>query len=217
MSRLRKPRKIGLFGGTFDPVHEGHLALARTALADCGLDQVLFIPAARPPHKQQPVASFSHRVAMLREALSGSRTMAVSLVEAEHGTSYTIDTVRELKKQFRGQELFFLIGADSLVELHLWYCYEELLTQVRFIVAARPTVSLNQVMAAVAALPGDFVYDARTRTWQRDDGACIHYLADVRVEVSSSEVRRLLARGLPAPMVPKRVRRYIEIHQLYRQ
>ncbi len=213
-----KARKIGLFGGTFDPVHEGHLALARAAMECCRLDRILFIPAARPPHKGQPVASFDHRVAMLREALAGCRDMDVSLVEAERDTpSYTIDTVREMKRRLAGQELFFVLGADSLVELHLWYRYEELLGLVRFIVAARPSIPFAQVAGAVAGLPGDFVYDARTRVWQRADGARIHYLADVRVEVSSSRVRRLLASGRPAPMVPERVRRYIETHHLYRR
>ncbi len=210
-------RKIGLFGGTFDPVHEGHLALARAARARCGLETVIFIPAARPPHKQQPVASFDQRVAMLREALADQESMAVSLVEAERDApSYTIDTVREIKKRLGDQEFFFILGADSLVELHLWYRYGELLGEVSFIVAARPRISFAQVAAAVARLPGDFSLDRRSWTWQRGDGARIHYLADVRVDVSSSEVRRLLARGRPTPMLPARVRRYIEIHQLYR-
>ncbi len=199
-------------------MHEGHLVLARAAIAECGLDAVIFIPAARPPHKQQPVASFEHRVAMLREALADQDGMTVSLIEAERDTpSYTIDTVREIQKRHPGdQEFFFIIGADSLVELHLWYRYQELLEEVRFIVAARPGISFSRLAAAVARLPGGFVYDSRLRSWQRGDGACIHYLADVRVEVSSSEVRRLLARGRPTPMLPARVRRYIETHQLYR-
>ncbi len=215
---VEKVRKTGLFGGTFDPVHEGHLALARAALARCGLDQVLFIPAARPPHKEQPGASFEHRVAMLRAALAGSARMDVSCIEAERDSpSYTIDTVRELKKRLGDHEFFFIIGADSLLELHLWYRYRELLEQVPFIVAARPSVPFAEVARAVAMLPGGFVYDRRSSTWRRADGARIHYLADVRVPVSSSEVRRLLARGRPTPMVPEPVRRYIERHNLYGQ
>lgn len=213
-----KDRKIGLFGGTFDPVHEGHLALARAALDRCGLARVLFIPAAHPPHKEQPRASFEHRVAMLREALAGRAHMDVSCIEGERDTpSYTIDTVRELKRRLAGREFFFIIGADSLLELHLWYRYEELLEQVRFIVAARPSISFDRLARGVAMLPGTFVYDGRTSTWRRDDGASIHYLADVRVPVSSSEVRRLLALGRPTPMVPEPVRRYIERHNLYRR
>ena len=190
--------------------------MARAALARCGLEQVLFIPAAHPPHKERPRASFEHRVAMLREALAGNARMEVSCIEAERDTpSYTIDTVLELKKRLAGRELYFIIGADSLLELHLWYRYQELLAQVRFIVAARPSIPFERLARAVAMLPGDFVYDGSSSTWRRADGARIHYLADVRVPVSSSEVRRLLALGRPTPMVPEPVRRYIERHNLY--
>ncbi|MCI5130129.1 MAG: nicotinate-nicotinamide nucleotide adenylyltransferase, partial [Candidatus Electrothrix sp. EH2] len=116
-------QRIGLFGGTFDPVHKGHLSIARQAAEEAGLDEVLFLPAADPPHKKAPGAAYQHRVAMLESVLGASPAaedrFAVSLLEAELPfPSYTVETLSELQRRLPHSRCSFIIGADSLLELH---------------------------------------------------------------------------------------------------
>lgn len=136
---MRAMARLGLLGGTFDPVHIGHLVLARELAEELGLDEVRFLPARTPPHK--PAASttpVADRVGMLRLALAEEPGFRVDLRELRReGPSYTYDTLRELREEGPG-ELFFLLGADSLVELPTWYRAAELLELARFVTAVRP-------------------------------------------------------------------------------
>src|SRR5882762_9450434 len=115
--------RIGVFGGTFDPVHLGHLILAEQCREQATLDQLLFVPALLPPHKrQQPLTSFAQRVEMLALAISGHAAFRVDELEKERtGPSYTVDTLTQLQQQRPGDEFCFIIGSDSLHDLHLWY------------------------------------------------------------------------------------------------
>lgn len=214
---VEKKRRIGLLGGTFDPVHEGHVAVAEQAEVSLSLDRILFIPAADPPHKKQPGASYSHRVAMLELALEGThKEYEISLLEAERqAPSYTVDTLLELKKRLGNEGFFFIMGADSLLDLHLWYRFRELPGLTDFIIAARPGISLHDVHFAVEQLPGSFVFNAQEMSWQRLDGAAIYYLAEVSRAVSSSEIRRQLSRGQRPASVNSRVLDYIAVNRLY--
>ena len=171
MSALGKARKIGMFGGTFDPVHKGHLAVAKGVLDRYGLDEVLFIPAPRPPHKGNPQTDFYHRVAMLEAVLVNEPKMSISMIEAERLTpSYTFDTLVELRKRVGDHRYHLIVGADSFIEIHLWYRYQELCTLTDMIIAARPGIELVRVAEQVSRLPGRFVYDAEEQVWTRDDG-----------------------------------------------
>ena len=212
-----KQQRIGLLGGTFDPVHKGHLAVAQRAKEAVSLDLVIFIPAADPPHKKRPGASYNHRVAMLEAALAGADDkFAISLLEAERAApSYTIDTLFELKKRLGEHKFFFIIGADSLMELHLWYRYRELPGLTDFIVASRLGISMQEVNQAIARLPGLFVPDGSQQRWRRRDGAEIVYLADVSINISSSTIRSQLEQGHRPDTVNRRVLDYIFDHQLY--
>jgi len=212
-----KVRKIGVFGGTFDPVHHGHLAAARGVLAGFRLDRLLFIPAAYPPHKRQPAASFSHRLAMLELALAGRSRMSISLLEAERqAPSYTVDTLHELRTRLGPQAFYLIIGADSFRELHLWYRYADLLRLADLVVVARPGVPAVDLDDAVNLLPGHFTFDERRQAWCRDDGSRIFYFADSHSGVSSSEIRKRLARGEPVEtLLPPAVLHYIKLHGLY--
>ncbi len=218
MSTVNKEQLIGLLGGTFDPVHNGHLVVAEQAAAVLQLDRILFIPAADPPHKKSPGASYGHRVAMLEIALAETEQekFQVSLLEVERATpSYTIDTLLELQKRLGKQDFYFIIGADSLLELHLWYRFRELIELTNFIVAARPGISMQAVERAIAGLPGPFTSAGPAGCWQRADGAHIHYLADVSVDISSSTVRSQLGSGLRPDTVSTRVLDYITEFGLY--
>lgn len=218
---LEKERRIGLFGGTFDPVHEGHLAVARYAATALDLDQVVFIPAADPPHKRKTTASFSHRAAMLDIALSGQGQedgFEISLTEAQRpAPSYTVDTLLELQQIFKDQRLFFIIGADSLLEIHLWYRYTQLFSLTDFIVVSRPGISFSAVCVAIDSLPGDFIRQGAALSWQRRDGAAIFYLSESDVDVSSSSIRQELQRGGRPQALMAGVQSYIDKNHLYAQ
>ncbi len=143
---------IGLFGGTFDPVHRGHVALARAAMERCKLHRIYFVPANIPPHKQkQPLTAFVHRFAMLALATADEKAFVPSLLEApEEGVTpirkeqppkpnYSIDTVQRLKQSCKAADkLFFLIGMDAFAEIAKWHQAEALFKEVEFVVAGRP-------------------------------------------------------------------------------
>ncbi|MGB5686801.1 MAG: nicotinate (nicotinamide) nucleotide adenylyltransferase [Candidatus Electrothrix sp.] len=225
--------RIGLFGGTFDPVHNGHLAIARQAAEEARLDQVLFIPSADPPHKKTPGASYWHRVDMLeiilKTSFSGAPVdqdyqdrFAISLLEAELPfPSYTVDTLFELKKRLLNARCYFIIGADSLLDLHCWYQYQKLLSLTHFIVLSRPGISLAAMQNAVQRLPGSFVPDTsygQHKRWLRSDGAEILLLVNrLREDISSTVIRAELGQGRAPQDVDSRVREYIAREGLYRK
>jgi nicotinate-nucleotide adenylyltransferase len=187
--------RIGIFGGTFDPVHRGHLAVARAALRRLKLDRLYFVPAGVSPHKQhrRPRASFAHRVAMLKLATASEPRFAVSLLEAR-GVHYSIDTVRRFRRSLKkGDRLFFILGADAFREISTWRKWKDLLQACELAVASRPGASRN---------------DAK--------GAVVHPLR-VHNRVSATQVRNAARRGWPlAKFLPSSVAQYIKRKNLYR-
>jgi nicotinate-nucleotide adenylyltransferase len=210
-------QKIGLMGGTFDPVHKGHLAVARQVLDRYRLDIILFLPAAQPPHKERRLTQFAHRLAMLEACLAEEPAMSATALEAERRPpSYTVDTLAELHRRLGEQNFYLIIGADMFVEIELWHRYRDIFRLADLIVAARPGVSDDAVRQQAEALPGPFTYEPRQRLWQRRDGFRIFYLAETAEDVSSTRVRRLLARGEPVDeLLPGPVLHYIRRHGLY--
>ena len=198
------PRTIGLLGGTFNPIHEGHLSIAREALRLFALDAVWFIPCAVPPHKPvHDLASNEDRLAMLRLAIAGEpRFEALDVEFNRPGKSYTLDTVRALRALHPGDAFTFIVGADTLPELSTWHRPLELLPLVRIVSLARPGYVPD---AAAIRLPPP---------WPE------RLLADLRtgepLDVSSREIRAKIAAGQPVSLVPDSVLRYIEEHNLYR-
>ena len=131
---------FGILGGTFDPIHFGHLVLAEKSREACGLDKVIFVPASIPPHKIGEVSTLAEdRLTMVRLAIQDHPQFQVSAVEIERlGPSYSIDTIRELKRQGHGDEAFLIMGFDSLLELYSWKNYEQILKEAKIITAFRP-------------------------------------------------------------------------------
>jgi nicotinate-nucleotide adenylyltransferase len=227
MGEASEKKRIGLLGGTFDPVHKGHLSIACQAAEEAELDQVLFIPAADPPHKAAPGASYWHRVALLetalgRSSLSGSAQdrFAISLLEAELPfPSYTVDTLFELKKRLLNPSCYFIIGADSLLDLHRWYQYQKLLSLTNFIVLSRSGISLATMQAAIERLPGFFSPDlsvSQPQRWLRSDGAEVLLLVNrLKGDISSTMIREELRQGRVTEDVDRRVREYIALEGLY--
>jgi nicotinate-nucleotide adenylyltransferase len=230
---------IGLFGGTFDPIHRGHLALARAARERCNLSRILFVPANIPPHKQrQPLSSFSHRYAMIALATAQEKDFAPSLLEApedfEPGKekdkaraakpNYTIDTVKRLKQPFKkADRLFLLIGVDAFEDIAKWHQAEALFRECEFVVASRPGYSLADVANALpeSLRPRQEV----TRPFHKQaatgdlvfKGVTIHLLEQVYQPISSTAIRDAANAGKPlGRFVEPAVADYIKKTGLYR-
>jgi nicotinate-nucleotide adenylyltransferase len=228
---------IGLFGGTFDPVHRGHMALARAALEQYKLHRIHFVPANVPPHKQrQPHSPFVHRFAMLALATAEEKAFVPSLLEApEEGVvpikrdrverpNYTIDTIRRLKQSLKAADkLFLLLGMDAFADIAKWHQAEALFRECEFVVASRPGYSLADVANALpeSLRPRPEV----TRPFQKQaatgdlvlKGATIHLLADLHQPASATAIRQAAAAGKPlGRFVDAPVAEYIRKMGLYR-
>ncbi len=214
-------RKIGLFGGTFDPIHSGHLAAARAACREFGLSEVHFVPSARPPHKRPPeMAPFADRYAMVVLACTGYPALVASRLEADarRRPYYTLETIQRARRRFgRRVKLYFLVGADSFQELPRWKDWEKLLEACDFIVVNRPGHSLKRLRQMIPRrLFGRQVgsEEANRIALRRTS---IHLLRGVEVPVSSTTIRQRAARGLSLRgMVPRVVEEYIRQRKLYR-
>ncbi|MDP9263625.1 MAG: nicotinate-nucleotide adenylyltransferase [Acidobacteriota bacterium] len=212
--------RIGIFGGTFDPVHRGHLAVARAALRRLKLAKLIFLPAGVPPHKQHKArAAFRHRYAMLKLATAGQPQFVVSRLEAL-GVHYSIDTVRRIKRSLKkGDRLFFLIGIDAFLEIASWYRAEALLRECEFVVSVRPGSSVRRV---TLVLPPSLrrsagCFPRRSRGGIKVNGVVIHLLRGVRAPVSATQVRAAARRGRPlTKLLPSSVAQYIKRNNLYR-
>jgi nicotinate-nucleotide adenylyltransferase len=191
--------RIGVFGGTFDPVHLGHLVLAEQCREQARLDRVLFIPAARPPHKQgQNVTPFARRVEMLQLAIAGHAAFVVDELEKDRpGPSYTVDTVEELRRREPGARLFLLIGSDCLPDLVHWRDPGRIGELAELVIAARSGWSLDQLGQLPAALARQVVQTPLIDLASRD----------LRLRAAAGRSLRYL--------VPRAVECYIEAHRLY--
>ncbi len=210
-------KRIGLLGGTFNPVHYGHLQLAESALKECNLDKVVFIPAAQPPHKNgTSIASFSHRFAMLSLATEGMNDFECNAIESIlPKPSYTIDTLRELRNHYEtGCQLFFLIGADAFLDILTWKSHHEILRSVNIILSHRKGYQSDQLSALLNKLE----YKASNRSWHGENGKKdIYILEETPVDFSSSDIRSMIGRGESFQrFLPKAVFEYIQKNKLYK-
>jgi nicotinate-nucleotide adenylyltransferase len=199
---------IGIFGGTFDPVHLGHLILAEQCREEAGLDRVLFIPAARPPHKlDQPLTPFARRVEMLALAVAGNPAFQVDEREKERpGPSYTVDTLQELHAQHSTDRLTLLVGSDTLADLAHWRAPERIGRLADILVMVRPGWPMNSLEEAQSALrlPVSF--------------RLAYLVRAPRIDISSRDLRQRAAEGRSLRyLVPRAVESYIHTHRLYQQ
>lgn len=209
-----------MLGGTFDPVHLGHLAVARFVLAQLKLDEFLFIPAARPPHKlHTALTDFPTRLAMLQLALRDLPEVKVSDLEAaRQGPSYSVDTLEELGRLYGvGVRLFFVIGLDAFLEVDTWKDFLRLPRLADLVVIKRAAYPVEPVGAVVGKL-GDYHFNTATSCWSAPEvPGRIFLLSMPPVEVSSTMIRRAAAVGEDlASLVVPAVAAYIAAHRLYR-
>jgi nicotinate-nucleotide adenylyltransferase len=215
-------RSIALFGGTFDPIHSGHLVVAHTAQRRFHLDTIYFIPSARPPHKaRSEMTPFIHRYAMVALACAEHRGFSPSLAEAPvDGATphvfYSVDTVRRFRREHPDDHLYFIVGADQFLELPTWKNYESLLDLCDFIIASRPGFRIDALRLVVPPEKlGPGAANNGNRIVLRK--SAIHLLTTVHSHVSSTEVRDLLLEKKNIhSLVPPRVEEYILGQALYR-
>ena len=188
-----------MFGGSFDPVHFGHLLAAEDVRRQLRLDRVLFIPACRPPHKRGPLTSYRHRLEMTRLAIEGEPGLELCPIEeGRPGPSYTVDTLRELQSLYRRASLYVIVGADQYRDVASWHQPDQLTRLARIVVMSRPGVEQ----------PPLFTGHDPKRALLR---------AIIPVGISAAAIRARLAKGRSVRyMLPVRVAEYVRRHRLYR-
>ncbi len=213
--------KIGLFGGTFDPIHWGHLRNAEEVREAFSLDRLLFIPAGHPPHKKrQPTTSAQDRLGMVRLAIAKNPGFAFSTMELSRpGKSYSIDTVRDFaKSQGSRNSLYFILGLDAFLDIGSWKDFEEIFSLCHFIVTSRPgsgnSMSLGRMPVAVRRL---FCYDRRQKIYRHRSGTKLFFFKLTDIAISASDIRDRLREGRSIRyLVPLEVESYIKRRGLYR-
>lgn len=199
-------RGLGILGGTFDPIHIGHLRIAEAVYERIALEQIIFIPAFVPPHKVgQDYAPAEHRYAMTELAVKPYPHFTVSDMELRRsGVSYTIDTLRELRHKYPEKELYFIIGADSVAQLHTWNSIDKMLQLATFVAAGRPGYEgvMEEVVHHLGAAAAERIMLLHTPEY----------------DISSTEIRTRLQEGASlAGLVPRAVEQYIVAHNLYQR
>ncbi|MDR2302170.1 MAG: nicotinate (nicotinamide) nucleotide adenylyltransferase [Deltaproteobacteria bacterium] len=218
--------RLGLMGGTFNPVHLGHLRAAEELTEYLNLDRVVFMPSHKPPHKPGlNLASFDHRLTMLKLAVAGQPLFMVSDLEsALPGPSYTVNTLRAVSEKLDANgELFFMVGFDSFQTLSKWYRHEELLKLASFSVFRRPGLgselsSVGELLTKLLGPPLETQVDptGRSGAFLFPNVKPIHYFADCLLEISSTDLRKRLDLGTSVRyLVPEKVREYIAVNALY--
>ena len=198
-------KKVGILGGTFDPIHMSHLILAENAWQQFGLDTVLIMPSGEPPHKaERQISSAEHRVRMVQLAIDDNKHFKLSTVEVEReGKTYTAETLTELCKHNPDCEYYFIIGADSLFHIEKWYHPEIIMNHAVLLAAVREELDVPELEEKIAYLKEQ--YDAR-----------IHLLHTPNMSLSSSSIRERIAKKESIKyMVPKDVEKYIYQNKLY--
>lgn len=216
-------RRLGILGGTFNPVHLGHLRAGEEVREILGLDKIYFVPAAIPPHKDSSeVSSSSHRLKMVEAAISGNPFFGVSDFELEHdGPSYTIDTLRYFSSEFAGSELYFILGTDLFSEIDTWNECEKLFEVSNFALITRPGFSDDLFSILPLALKDDFRYHKKENkvTSYLHKSSTILALVEIEgIEVSSTRIRDLISGGKSVKyLVPDTVESYILNNELYKK
>lgn len=223
--------RVGLFGGTFNPIHNGHLRVAKEVKDSFSLEKIIFIPSAIPPHKEtEGVASADHRVNMLRIAISENPSyagsFAISDIELKRsGPSYTIDTVKQFQfKMTDDTQLYLIMGMDAFLEIDTWKSYTDLFQIISFIVMSRPEStshpnSANQKTLEAfirANISSAYLYDSLDKKYTHPDKKPIYFCQVTPIDISATKIRYLIKRGaLVQSMLPPGIDEYIKSKGLY--
>ncbi|NLT20379.1 MAG: nicotinate-nucleotide adenylyltransferase [Syntrophomonadaceae bacterium] len=203
---MNSGQRIAILGGTFDPIHYGHLVAAEMARYQFQLDRVIFMPAARPPHKEiNSVLSRDHRYQMVCLAIKDNPAFTISDLEMQRsGNSYTVDTMDYFISQQPQDTFYFIMGMDSLLSMHSWKDIGRLSTLCQFIVVTRPNYVLDRNIPSLQQLP--------LQLWDN-----LHIMAIPGMDISSTDIRQRVREGQPIKyLLPDQVEQYIDDHGLYR-
>jgi len=213
---------VGIMGGTFNPIHFGHLRAAQEVAESLQLAQVIFMPAAKPPHKSEVgLVSFDHRWHMLELAMEGNPLFVLSDLEYQRpGISYSVETLTQLAKERGGsEELYFVLGLDAFLELPTWKSYRELFSLCHFVVVARPGFSPESLDAMLKTqVSASYSFDFQVQGYLHPSLHTVYYREVTLLDISSSTIRQLLAEGGTVRyLLPKKVEEYIQQQGLYQQ
>jgi nicotinate-nucleotide adenylyltransferase len=212
--------QLGILGGTFDPIHLGHLRLAEEVGEELGLERVYLVPAATPPHKEgKPVASFLHRLAMARIGAEDSPILDVHDLEGHRqGFSYSIETLKEFHEFYGpGLRLFFIIGMDAFLEIETWKQYGELFDFANFVVIERPGFQTRNLVGFLKSSGLSLKREGKSRSFLAPSGNRLICKKATLMDISSTEIRRRVGTGRSIRyLVPERVGAYIVEKGLYR-
>ncbi len=211
--------RIGLFGGTFNPIHYGHLRPAEEIYEAFQLRRVIFIPAAQPPHKKGKILASALRVEMVRLAIAGNPHFALSEVEVQRpGKSYSIETITHFREAFGPvAELYFILGLDAFLEIATWKEYRALFELCHFIVMTRPGVGKNFTPGLLPVeLAKNFCYDDKKRAYAHPSGFSLYPKEITALDISATKIRENLHQGRSVKyLVPPGVEAFIHTHKLY--
>jgi len=219
---LRKEEhlKIGILGGTFDPIHLGHLRVAEEICEELEMEKVFLIPGALPPHKDmRPITEFHHRLAMARIAAKESTVLEVLDIEGRRrGFSYSIETLQEIHQSFKSSlELFFIIGMDAFQEITTWKEYKRLFDYAHFVVIKRPGIVSEKIEPFLFSLGIKAKKEGKRDTFVVQSGNLVIYKETTLMDISSTRIRELVATGQSIRfLVQESVRSYIIEKGLYR-
>jgi len=212
--------RVGILGGTFDPIHLGHLRVAEEIGEGLDLEKIYLIPAAVPPHKDtKPISSFHHRLAMTRLAAEESPILeALDFEGRRQGLSYSVETLREFHQIFKpSPTLFFILGMDAFLEIRTWKEYERLFDYAHFVVIKRPGSQSEELEPFLLSLDVSFSRGDREDTFIHPSGNLLIYKKATLMDISSTQIREMVAAGKSIRfLVPESVRSYLMEKGLYR-
>ena len=212
--------RLGILGGTFDPIHLGHLRLAEEICEDLELERVYLVPAALPPHKDnRPITPFHHRLEMTRMASGESPILEVQDLEGRRqDLSYSIETLRQFHQLFRsGLDLFFILGMDAFLEIKTWKEYNKLFDYAHFVIIKRPGIQSEELEPFLLSLRVGFKREGKENVFISTSGNSLIYKKSTLMDISSTHIRERVAKGKSIRfLVPEPVREYIIEKGLYR-
>lgn len=215
---MKKP-VLAIFGGTFDPVHYGHLRAAQEAVDQFDLERVVFMPGGQPPHSKEVKASAAQRLAMLQMAIEGNPRFDLSDLETRRkGCSYSVHTLSELKRNHPEHDLLFLLGTDAFFQIHTWYKPEELFKLADFVVMDRPGTPRYDILTYLQDYINPDFAALGERGAELPGLSKVRYLTTTLLDISSSDIKRKVSRQKSISyLLPAKVEKFIIDHKLYQQ
>lgn len=212
-----KEVKLGILGGTFNPIHLGHLRAAEEVYENLSLDKIFFVPSGTPPHRENDIASFDHRYQMVKLATEGNSHFSVLDIEGKRpGKSYTIDTLRELNELYPGAKFYFILGLDAFLEIETWRSYRQLFSLAYFVIISRPGFDETHVNGILRKIFQDIKYDQRGMAFSMPGVFDVFYRKITLLDISATLIRNLIEKGFSIRyLVPASVEEYIYKKEVY--